>query len=84
MLVWPKDSSEVALGALVSTDDTRVTLLGSNMGPLKWRFSLESSGIVIDVSDVQIYSLASDWVWVFKLENVQSADSPHNEVEDKL
>jgi hypothetical protein len=46
-----------------------VTLLASSGGPLKWR-SAGASGIIIDVSTVEIYSLASDWAWVFKLQNV--------------
>jgi hypothetical protein len=47
-----------------------VTLLGSSGGPLTWRSAGASGGIIIDVSNVKIYSLASDWAWVFKLQNV--------------
>ncbi len=57
LLVWPSDTTEITIGAPVSSSSTTVTLLGS-------------SGIIIDVSNIKIYSLASDWAWVFKLQNV--------------
>ena len=72
LLAWPKDKAEITLGAPLSTADTQVTLLGSDVGPLKWQSAGGSGGIIIDVSNVEIYSLASDWVWVFKLENIGS------------
>jgi hypothetical protein len=52
-----------------------VTLLGSDVGPLKWHLASVTGGIIIDVSNVKIYSLASDWTWVFKLENVSGVQS---------
>ncbi len=67
--MWPSDSTEITLGAPVSSSSTTVTLLGSSGGPLTWR-SAGTSGIIIDVSSVKIYSLASDWAWVFKLQGV--------------
>jgi hypothetical protein len=72
LLVWPKATSEVMLGAVLSSANTRVTLLGSTLGPLSWKAASASGGIVIDVSNVKLYSLASDWAWVFKLENVNA------------
>ncbi len=69
LLVWPSDSTNITIGAPVSSSSTTVTLLGSSGGPLKW-YSAGTSGIIIDVSDVKIYSLASDWAWVFKLQGV--------------
>ncbi len=70
LLAWPNNTTEITLGATVSSSSTTVNLLGSSAGPLKWRSAGESGGIIIDVSNVQIYSLASDWAWVFKLQNV--------------
>ncbi len=69
LLVWPSDTTEITIGAPVSSSSTTVTLLGSSVGPLKWQ-SAGASGIIIDVSNIKIYSLASDWAWVFKLQNV--------------
>ncbi|CAF4616822.1 unnamed protein product, partial [Rotaria sp. Silwood2] len=46
----------------------------SDVGPLNWRSASESGGIIIDVSNIKIYSLASDWAWVFKLENVSGSE----------
>ncbi|CAM4759519.1 unnamed protein product [Rotaria magnacalcarata] len=70
LLDWQKNTSEILLGAPVSSSSTRVTLLGSDMVPLNWHPASASGGIVIDVSNVKIYSLATDWAWVFKLENI--------------
>jgi Alpha-L-fucosidase C-terminal domain len=70
LLVWPKNTTEITLGAPVSSASTTVALLGSSGGPLTWRSAGASGGIIIDVSNVKIYSLASDWAWVFKLQNV--------------
>jgi hypothetical protein len=70
LLVWQKNTNEITLGAPVSSSSTTVTLLGSSGGPLTWRPAGASGGIIIDVSNVKIYSLASDWAWVFKLQNI--------------
>ncbi len=70
LLVWPNNTTEITLGAPVSSSSTTVTLLGSIGGPLSWRSAGASGGIIIDVSTVKIYSLASDWAWVFKLQNI--------------
>ncbi len=78
LLIWPNNSTEITLGAPVSSASTSVTLLGSNGDALKWR-SAGASGIIIDVSNIKIYSLASDWTWVFKLENVGGVKLTHEE-----
>jgi hypothetical protein len=70
LLVWPNTETEITLGAPVTSASTTVTLLGSSGGPLSWRSAGASGGIIIDVSSVKIYSLASDWAWVFKLQNI--------------
>ncbi len=70
LLVWPSGTTEITLGAPVTSASTTVTLLGSSGGPLSWRSAGASGGIIIDVSSVKIYSLASDWAWVFKLQNI--------------
>ena len=69
LLVWPNSTSEITLGATVTSGSTTVNLLGFSGSPLKWR-SGGASGIVIDVSSVTLNSIASDWAWVFKLQNV--------------
>ncbi|CAF3845928.1 unnamed protein product, partial [Rotaria sordida] len=74
LLVWSKNTTEITLGAPVSSSSTSVTLLGSDVGPLNWRPASESGGIIIDVSNIKTYSLASDWAWVFKLENVSGSE----------
>jgi hypothetical protein len=49
LLVWLNDSTEITLGATVSSSNTRITLLGSDIGPLKWHPVSVTDGIVIDV-----------------------------------
>jgi hypothetical protein len=70
LLIWPNTTTEITLGAPVTSASTTVTLLGSSGDALKWRSAGTSGGIIIDVSNVEIYSLASDWTWVFKLQNI--------------
>jgi hypothetical protein len=54
----------------VTSASTTVNLLGFSGGPLTWRSGGTGGGIIIDISNVKIYSLASDWAWVFKLQNI--------------
>jgi len=75
LLIWPSNTTEIILGAPVSSSSTTVTLLGSNLGLLNWRTNGEKSGIIIDLSNVKIYSLASDWTWVFKLQNISAKET---------
>ncbi len=70
LLAWPETGTVIRFGAAVSSSSTTVTLLGSSLGPLKWRSEGASGGIIVDISNVKIYSLANDWVWVFKLQNI--------------
>lgn len=80
LLVWPHDTTEITLGAPVSSSDTRIFLLGSDVGPLKWRPASVTGGIIIDVSGIKIYSLASNWAWVFKLENIGAVKPTHQKI----
>ncbi|CAF1442663.1 unnamed protein product [Rotaria sordida] len=72
LLDWQKNTTELTLGAPISSSNTSITLLGSDVGSLSWRSAGTSGGIIIELSDIQIYSLASDWAWVFKLQNITS------------
>ncbi len=69
LLNWPSGTTEITLGAPVTSTSTTVNLLGYSGGPLTWK-SGGASGVVIDVSNVKLNSLASDWAWVFKLQNI--------------
>jgi alpha-L-fucosidase len=75
LLLWPSNTTEIILDAPVSSSSTTVTLLGSNLGLLNWRTTGGNSGIIIDLSNVKIYSLASDWTWVFKLQNISAKET---------
>ncbi|CAF1229060.1 unnamed protein product [Didymodactylos carnosus] len=69
LLVWPTDSTTVLLGAPIPTCNTKVTILGREKA-INWRPSEQTSGIILDISDIKAYSLPNDWIWVFKLENI--------------
>ena len=74
LLLWPGNTTEITLGAPVTSAVTRVTLLGSTLGPLGWQATSVKGGMTIDVTKVKIYSLASEWAWVFKLEGLNSQE----------
>ena len=75
LLIWPKERTEITLGAPLSSSNTVVTLLGSGGDPLSWRVANGTRGIVIDVSKVQLHLLRSEWTWAFKLENLLFDDN---------
>ncbi len=72
LLIWPKDSTEIILGAPLSSSNTVVALLGSSGGSLSWRVASGTRGIVIDVSTIKLHLLRSAWTWTFKLENISA------------
>ncbi len=74
LLIWPNDSTEIILGAPLSSSTTVVTLLGSSADPLPWHVASGTRGIVIDVSNIKLNSLQSDWTWAFKLGNLLPED----------
>ncbi|CAF4574504.1 unnamed protein product, partial [Rotaria sp. Silwood2] len=61
LLIWPKDTTEIKLGAPLSSSRTVVTLLGSNADSLPWHVASGDRGIVIDVSKIRLHSLQSGW-----------------------
>jgi len=61
LLVWSKNITEITYAERISSSNTRVTLFGSNTGPLSWRSAGARGVIIIDISNVKIYSLANDW-----------------------
>ncbi len=74
LLIWPTDSTEITLGAPLTSPGTIVTLLGSSGDSLPWHAANGTRGIIIDVSKIQLYLLQSDWTWAFKLENLLPED----------
>ncbi|CAF3583351.1 unnamed protein product [Rotaria sp. Silwood1] len=72
LLIWPKDTTEIILGAPLSSSRTVVTLLGSSADSVPWHEASGERGIVIDVSTIKLHLLQSGWTWVFKLENISA------------
>ena len=78
LLLWSNTTTEITLGAPVTSGSTTVNLLGYSGGSLTWK-PAGASGIIIDVTSVKLNSLASDWTWVFKLENISPVTSSRKE-----
>ncbi|CAF1008402.1 unnamed protein product [Rotaria sordida] len=57
LLIWPKDSNEIILGAPLSSPRTIVTLLGSTADSVPWNITSGDRGIVIDVSAIKLHLL---------------------------
>ncbi|CAF1493367.1 unnamed protein product, partial [Adineta steineri] len=74
LLIWPKNTTEIILGAPLSSSSTLMRLLGSNGDSLPWRVASGTRGIVIDVSKIKLHLLQSEWAWVFKLEHLLPED----------
>ena len=72
LLIWPQNTTEVLLGAPAGSASTSVKLLGSNQGFLTWSRASTIGGMIIDVSNIEVHSLKSDWTWVFKLQNISA------------
>jgi len=72
LLNWPNTTTEIKFGAPKSSSSTIITLLGSSVGPLKWQPANATGGIIVDVSNINLYLLESSWTWVFKFQNIQS------------
>jgi hypothetical protein len=75
LLIWPKNTTEITLGAPLSSSRTVVTLLGSSGDLLPWHAASGARGMVIDVSSIKVHLLQGDWTWAFKLENLLSDDN---------
>ncbi|UJR17719.1 hypothetical protein I4U23_004617 [Adineta vaga] len=61
LLVWPKNTTDITLGAPLTSSNTVVTILGSNGDLLQWRVADGNRGIVIDVSNVKLHLLEMDY-----------------------
>jgi len=67
-LAWPKDG-ELVLGAVTSTPQTVVTMLGYE-GNLKWNSRSPAGGVVVSVPAIHASEMPCRWAWIFKLTNV--------------
>ncbi|CAF0903823.1 unnamed protein product [Adineta ricciae] len=67
LLMWPKNITEITLGAPLPSANTVVTMLGSNDRSIPWKVGSDNRGMMIDISNVKLHLLESQWVWVFRL-----------------
>lgn len=51
-------------------DHTKVSMLGLNVN-IEWKLGAAGKGMVIQMPQVPISRLPSDWAWVLKLTNVK-------------
>ena len=67
-LAWPKDS-QLILGAVSSTPQTTVSMLGYEAS-LKWSSRGTAGGIIVNVPAIPENKMPCQWAWVFKLDHV--------------
>lgn len=52
------------------TSESKVSMLGLNVD-IEWKRGAEGIGMVIQMPEVPVIQLPSDWAWVLKLANVE-------------
>ena len=68
VLEWPA-TTNLTLGAPMSTEHTTVTMLGYE-GKFAWKPISDKGGIVVTFPAIPITKLPSEWAWVLMLENI--------------
>ena len=68
LLKYPTDTLKVQLSAPKATSLTKVNLIGYD-GEVQWIQTTDS--LVIDISTLNPMRIKSNWVWVFRLYNIQ-------------
>jgi hypothetical protein len=58
------------LGSPHTTSNTKVTMLGYNSNIIWKPLNPDQSGIIIDIAQFVANALPSEWVWTFKLTNL--------------
>ncbi len=71
LLKYPEDPTKIVLGAVESTEATNVTLLGCDI-KIQWVPEPSGSGIIIDISEVDMNSLSTTWALAFKIVNINA------------
>ena len=69
LLEWPL-TSELTLGAPISTSGTQVTMLGYE-GEFNWKPATDKGGIIVTFPSIPVSKLPCQWAWALKLENVK-------------
>ena len=69
LLEWPL-TSELTLGAPISTSGTQVTMLGYE-GEFNWKPATEKGGMIVTFPSIPVSKLPCQWAWALKLGNVK-------------
>lgn len=69
ILKYPTNPSKVVLGAPIASEATQIELLGYNQ-TIIWVQNPSDKGITLDISDIDLNNLPSQWALVFKISNL--------------
>ena len=69
MLQWPSDNTLELMAPVADTGLTKVAMLGLDMD-IEWKQGAGGKGMVVQMPQIPITKLPSDWAWVLKLSNV--------------
>jgi alpha-L-fucosidase len=70
VLQWPRGKTLELMAPVADPDHTKVAMLGLNMD-IEWKRGTRRKGMVIQMPQVPVTKLPSDWAWVLKLANVE-------------
>ena len=70
MLQWPNDNSLELMAPVAVTSESKVAMLGLDVD-IQWKQGAQGEGMVIQMPQVPVSQLPSDWAWVLKLTNVK-------------
>ncbi|CAB3985617.1 alpha-L-fucosidase-like isoform X1, partial [Paramuricea clavata] len=70
VLQWPRSNTLELMAPVADPDHTKVAMLGLNMD-IEWKQGTGGKGMVIQMPQVPVTKLPSDWAWVLKLANVE-------------
>ena len=69
MLQWPRGNTLELMAPVADTALTKVAMLGLSVD-IEWKQGTGGKGMVVQMPQVPITKLPSDWAWVLKLSNV--------------
>jgi alpha-L-fucosidase len=70
VLQWPRSNTLELMAPVADPHHTKVAMLGLNMD-IEWKQGTGGKGMVIQMPQVPVTKLPSNWAWVLKLANVE-------------
>ena len=69
LLKYPGDPYKIKLGAIEPSEATKISLLGCDQ-KIQWVPDPSGTGIVIDISEIDMNALSNTWALSFKIVNI--------------